>query len=104
MIDRDAIAQMEQKPFLVNVGRGPLIDEQALISGLEEGRLKGAALDVYEVEPLPEDSPLKDFENIILGSHNANNMASANQYVNQNTLKNLFDELVEVQGEMDEES
>ena len=81
---------MEKKPFVINVGRGPLIDESALVQALKQKQIRGAALDVYEEEPLPPDSSILGVDNAILGSHNANNMASANRYVNQNTVRNLF--------------
>ena len=90
LIDADSIALMERRPFVINVGRGPLIDEVALVEALMEKRIRGAALDVYEVEPLPESTPLKQLDSVILGSHNANNLASANQYVNENTVGNLL--------------
>ncbi|MBW4697539.1 MAG: phosphoglycerate dehydrogenase [Aphanocapsa lilacina HA4352-LM1] len=62
---------------VVNVARGPLIDEQALIAALASGRVHSAALDVFEVEPLAADSPLRAHERCIFGSHNASNTADA---------------------------
>ena len=53
----------------MNVGRGPVIDEAALIRALESGRIRGAALDVFEVEPLPAESPLYKLQNVLLSPH-----------------------------------
>ncbi|HYO81488.1 MAG TPA: D-2-hydroxyacid dehydrogenase [Bryobacteraceae bacterium] len=60
---------------LINLGRGPVIQEQALIATLSAGRIRGAALDVFEVEPLPEDHPLWDFENVLISPHCADHIA-----------------------------
>jgi len=84
---------MKNNPYIINVGRGPLVDEESLIRALHSGDIQGAALDVYEVEPLPSGSELNSFSNLILGSHNANNMTSANSKVNVNTVNNLIDSL-----------
>jgi phosphoglycerate dehydrogenase-like enzyme len=58
MLGRDEIAQMKPTSCVVNIGRGATIDEPALIDALREGRIAGAALDVFAQEPLPVDSPL----------------------------------------------
>ena len=90
LINKDTIAQMKPGAKLVNVARGPLVNEADLIEALKSGYLSGAGLDVFEVEPLPTSSPLAAMDNVILGSHNANNMEAATEYVHGNTLKNLY--------------
>jgi D-3-phosphoglycerate dehydrogenase len=73
LIDAQALSYMRTDAWLVNVARGALVDEPALIRALRQQRLAGAGLDVYETEPLPADSPLRTLRNVILGSHNASN-------------------------------
>jgi D-3-phosphoglycerate dehydrogenase / 2-oxoglutarate reductase len=73
LVDARRLALMKPTARLVNVARGPLVDEAALVEALTAGRIAGAALDVFEVEPLPADSPLRSFESVILGSHNGSN-------------------------------
>lgn len=62
---------------IVNVARGPIIDETALVEGLRSGLIHSAALDVFEVEPLAADNPLRAFPNTIFGSHNGSNTVDA---------------------------
>lgn len=69
IIGADAIAQMKRTACIINTARGALIDEKALISALQEGRLAGAGLDVQETEPPAPDSPLYTMENVILTPH-----------------------------------
>ncbi|BAC91717.1 phosphoglycerate dehydrogenase [Gloeobacter violaceus] len=75
---------------VVNVARGPLIDEQALIVALASGRVHSAALDVFEVEPLAADSPLRAHERCIFGSHNASNTADAVERASFKAMALLF--------------
>jgi len=69
MIDRAALAKMRRGAVLVNVARGRLVDEDALVDALRTGRLRGAGLDVFRTEPLPEGHPLWAFENALLTPH-----------------------------------
>jgi D-3-phosphoglycerate dehydrogenase len=77
MLNSSTLSAMKKGVFIINVARGALIDEQALISALQSGHVAGAALDVFEIEPLPSDSTLLQFEQCILGSHNASNTIEA---------------------------
>ena len=71
LINRDSLAKMKPRAILINTSRGPVVDEQAMIEALKSGQLGGAGLDVFEVEPLPAGSPLREFNNVILTSHAA---------------------------------
>ena len=71
LIDAAAIAQLSPGAILVNVGRGGVIDETAMIEALRSGGLAGAALDVFATEPLPADSPLWELPNVLLSPHTA---------------------------------
>ena len=62
-------AAMRDDAYLLNVARGPVVDQAALVDALDAGELAGAGLDVFETEPLPEDSPLWDFEEVIISPH-----------------------------------
>jgi phosphoglycerate dehydrogenase-like enzyme len=75
MISDAQFAAMKPTAVIINVGRGPVIDEAAMIRALESGRIKGAGLDVVTVEPLPSDSPLYRLENVLLSPHCADHTA-----------------------------
>ena len=69
LVGHDLLSRMKKSAFLINTARGPIIDEPALIAVLEQGQIAGAALDVFESEPLSPDSPLAKLDNVILTSH-----------------------------------
>ena len=69
LIGEKEIALMKRGAFLVNTGRGPIVDESAMLKALATGQLGGVGLDVYDIEPLPMDHPLRRFDNAILMSH-----------------------------------
>lgn len=69
IIGATALARMKPSATLINVGRGGLVDEQALAAALQQGRIAMAALDVYRMEPLPVDSPLRTLPNVVLTPH-----------------------------------
>jgi phosphoglycerate dehydrogenase-like enzyme len=71
LINADRLAALKPGACLINVGRGPQVDEAALIAALRSRRVAGAALDVFEREPLPPDSPLWDVENLLITPHTA---------------------------------
>lgn len=77
MFNHDLLDRLKPGVRVVNVARGPVIVEDALIAGLRSGLVHSAALDVFEVEPLPANSPLRSFDNCIFGSHNGSNSADA---------------------------
>ena len=84
---------MRASAVLINTSRGPVVDEPALIAALENGAIAGAALDVFEVEPLPKSSPLCQMHNVMLAPHNANSSPAAWERVHWNTIKNLLEGL-----------
>lgn len=71
LIGKEQLAAMKPHSRLINVGRGPLIDEPALIDALRENKIGGVALDVFDKEPLPADSPLWDLDNLLILPHTA---------------------------------
>jgi D-3-phosphoglycerate dehydrogenase len=93
MLSDEQFNAMRRGVFVVNTARGPLIDEPALVRALESGQVAGAALDVFEDEPLAASSPLRRFESVILGAHNSSNTAEAARRVNDLAVRNLLDAL-----------
>ena len=86
-------SMMKPSAVLINTARGPIVDEPALVRALKAKRIAGAALDVFEVEPLPQDSPLLQMDNVLLSAHNTNSSPAAWERVHQNTIRNLLDGL-----------
>jgi len=93
LINAETLAKTKRGAIVMNTARGPLVDEPALIAALQSGHLGGAALDVFEVEPLPHDSPLMKMDNVLLAPHNANSSPAAWERVHWNTIKNLVEGL-----------
>jgi len=93
LINAQTLSLMHRNAVLINTARGSIVDEVALVSALKVGAIGGAALDVFEVEPLPADSSLKQMENVLLAPHNANSSPSAWERVHWNTIKNLIEGL-----------
>ncbi|HPP64060.1 MAG TPA: phosphoglycerate dehydrogenase [Anaerolineales bacterium] len=93
LINARTLAQMKPTAVLVNTARGPIVDEPALVAALQSGGIAGAALDVFENEPLPHDSPLLKMDNVMLAPHNANSSPAAWERVHWNTIKNLLEGL-----------
>lgn len=84
---------MKPEVIIINTSRGPVIDEAALIRALQNKRIAGAALDVFEHEPLPVDSPLRGMDNVLLAPHNSNSSPMAWERVHQNSISMLLEEL-----------
>lgn len=93
LIDQAALGKMKQTAVLINMARGPIVDEPALVTALQQREIAGAALDVFASEPLPQDSPLLKMDQVLLAPHNSNSSPRAWRRVHENTLKNLFDTL-----------
>ncbi len=93
LINARTLRLMRPHAVLINTARGPIVDEQALVEALQQGIIAGAALDVFEVEPLPADSPLRQMDNVMLAPHNSNSSPIAWERVHWNTIKNLLDGL-----------
>ena len=93
LINSDTLALMKPTAVLINTARGPIVEETALIEALLVKRLAGAALDVFEHEPLPLHSPLMKMDNVLLAPHNSNSSPAAWDRVHWNTIRNLLDGL-----------
>ena len=93
LINADTLAKMKPSAVLINTARGPIVDEKALVAALSSGQIAGAALDVFEFEPLPLDSPLLKMDNVMLAPHNSNSSPIAWERIHWNTIKNLVEGL-----------
>ncbi|MBV6754377.1 D-2-hydroxyacid dehydrogenase family protein [Pseudomonas chlororaphis] len=87
LVDAEALGWMKPSAYLINTARGPIVDEQALIAALEHGRLAGAALDVFEQEPLPADHPFRTLDNVLATPHVG--------YVSQNNYRLFYSQMIE---------
>ncbi len=93
LINRETLHLMKPTGVLINTARGRVVDEMSLINALQTNTIAGAALDVFEVEPIPFDNPLCEMENVMLAPHNANSSPEAWERVHWNTIRNLLDGL-----------
>lgn len=93
LINERTLGLMKPDAILINTARGAVVDEPALITALYEGTICGAALDVFEAEPLPAESPLRQMDNVMLAPHNANSSPAAWERVHWNTIRNLVEGL-----------
>jgi D-3-phosphoglycerate dehydrogenase len=93
LINATTLAMMKPTAVLINAARGPVVDEPALVEALQRGTIAGAALDVFEQEPLPLDSPLLKMDNVMLAPHNANSSPAAWERVHHNTIRNMLEGL-----------
>ena len=89
MIGEAEIAALKPEAVLINVGRGPIVDEAALLRALSGGTIKGAALDVFDTEPLPAGHPLYALENVLVSPHSADRTAGWLDSALQLFLENL---------------
>ncbi len=90
LINARTLALMKPTSVLVNVARGQVVDEPALVKALEDGTIAGAALDVFDTEPLPSNSPLLKMDNVMLAPHNSNSSPTAWERVHWRTIRNLL--------------
>lgn len=93
LIDGRALKRMRPSAILINTARGPVVEETSLVAALKAGTIAGAALDVFEAEPLAPDSPLRKMDNVLLAPHNANSSPAAWERVHFNTIRNLLEGL-----------
>lgn len=93
LINANTLAKMKSSAVLINTARGPIVEETALVAALSLGQVGGAALDVFEFEPLPKNSPLLKMENVMLAPHNSNSSPTAWERIHWNTIKNLLEGL-----------
>ena len=90
LIDATQLELMRPSAYLINTSRGGVVNERALIDALRTGAIAGAALDVFESEPLASDSPLLQMKNCLLAPHNANSGRAARKRVHESTIQNLL--------------
>jgi D-3-phosphoglycerate dehydrogenase len=90
LINDETLGLCKPSTVLINTARGPIVDQGALVTALSEKRIRGAALDVFEEEPLPVDSPLLSMSQVLLSPHNTNSSPRFWERVHWNTIRNLL--------------
>lgn len=89
-LNEDTLQYFKDELYVVNISRGALIDEPALVKALVSGKVKAAALEVFETEPLPDNSPLRSFDQCIFGTHNGSNTIEAVRRASHKAISLLF--------------
>ena len=90
MVNVKLLNRMKPNAVLINTARGPIVNEKDLVTALENKLISGAALDVFEDEPIPSTSPLLKMDNVLLAPHNSNSSPAAWENVHWNTIRNLL--------------
>lgn len=93
LMNAQAFSKMKETAVVINTARGPIVKEDDLIAALQNGEIFGAALDVFEHEPLPLDSPLLKMKHVMMAPHNSNSSRFAWEKVHTSTINNLMDSL-----------
>ena len=91
LINAEVLAKMKPGAFLINMARGGVVDTAALLEALSRGQIAGAALDVFEQEPLPPDHPLTKMDNVILTPHLASYSLEAIKQLREDTARNVVE-------------
>lgn len=89
LFDAEAFRAMKPSARLINIGRGPIVQTEALVQALQDGELSGAGLDVFEQEPLPEDHPLWDFPNVLISAHMAGDVVGWRETLTRQFIDNF---------------
>jgi D-3-phosphoglycerate dehydrogenase len=90
LVGRPELDLLGSDGYLINTARGEVVQQPELVDALRDGDIAGAALDVFETEPLSEDHPLTEMDNVLLGSHNAGNTAAAVERTTERAVENLI--------------
>ena len=90
LINANTLDKMKPNAVLINTARGPVVHEVALVQALKLGNIAGAAMDVFEFEPIPKSSPLLNMDNVMLAPHNSNSSSTAWDRVHWNSIRNLL--------------
>ena len=89
LLGEDELSVLKPGAVFVNIGRGAIVDEDALLRGLRDGRIAFAALDVFREEPLPPDSPFWDMPNVQINPHSASTVVTENAKITELFVRNL---------------
>ena len=99
VVSREVLSRLPDSSFVINVSRGPVVDEAALIDAIAKRDVAGAGLDVFDVEPLASDNPLRELPSVILGTHNSSNTVEAVTRVSRMAIEKMSEFLSEIERE-----